>query len=99
MSTSSLQVPILRPEQITRIEDIINYKFQKHGEAYLWEALQVISPVLGYCAGRFVKAGNKKLAIMGDAAMSLVLAEYWFGDRLSILGEPTYTFPELCVDS
>jgi len=87
MSILNAWNPVLRTEQISRIEGIIDYKFQKSERAYLWEALQVITPVMTHVAGRYVKEGNKKLAIIGDAVMANTLAEYWYSNDNSILGD------------
>jgi hypothetical protein len=91
MSSSNVQVPLLRPEQVSRIESILDYKFQKPEKAFLWEALQVITPILTYVAGRYVKGGNKKPAIIGDSVMHTVLAEYWISDKDSILRESIFS--------
>jgi dsRNA-specific ribonuclease len=87
MSTANAQVPLLRPGKVSRIESIIDYTFQKPEKAFLWEALQVITPTQTYVAGRYVKEANKKLAIIGDAIMAVVLAEYSFAGMDSLSSE------------
>jgi hypothetical protein len=87
MSPPDAEVTSLKLEQISRVESIIDYRFEKTERAYLWEALQVITPDRASVVGRSVKGGNKKLAIIGDAIMAVVLAEYWFSKKNSISGE------------
>jgi hypothetical protein len=94
MPTPDAELPLLKLEQIVRVESIIDYTFQKTERAYLWEALQVITPDRASVVGRSLKGGNKKLAIIGDAIMAVVLAEYWFSNNDSISGE-SHNFPRV----
>ena len=61
---------------IRAVETLIQYRFRN--AALLWEALQVPgSGTVG--AGKTKPAdGNKRLAIVGDAALRLALAEDWY---------------------
>ena len=56
------------------VETLVQYRF--HNRELLWEALQgppaFVTP-----------DGNKRLAIVGDAAIRLVLAEDWYPGRTS----------------
>jgi len=83
------ELPLLRPEQIARLEAIIKYRFRDHDNAFLCEALQIIAPSqtrITRINGRKFTGDNQKLAIIGDAVMAVVVAEYWFSDKNSIRG-------------
>ncbi|KAG9586215.1 hypothetical protein KCU77_g9215, partial [Aureobasidium melanogenum] len=84
------EVPVLKAEQIDRVERIINYRFRDHENAYLWEALQYVAPSqpsVTSINGRFFTGNNLKLAIMGDVVMAVAVAEYWFSMKDSVPGD------------
>lgn len=64
--------------KLERAESIIQYRPQKPQDYYLWEALQVAGSGHTRIAGRSAHDGNKRLAIVGDTAMSLALASPWY---------------------
>ncbi|CAD0096693.1 unnamed protein product, partial [Aureobasidium vineae] len=88
-ASSPYHLPKLKAEQIARVEGIIKYRFQDHENAYLWEALQMVAPSqrsVTSINGRVFTGNNHKLAIIGDAVMAIVIAEYWFSHKYSVLG-------------
>ncbi|KAG9584917.1 hypothetical protein KCU77_g12007, partial [Aureobasidium melanogenum] len=90
MATSGGEVPVVKAEQIDRVERIINYRFQDHENAYLWEALQYMAPSqpsVTSINGRFFTGNNLKLAIIGDVVMAVAVAEYWFSITNSVPGD------------
>ncbi|KAG9667354.1 hypothetical protein KCU99_g8977, partial [Aureobasidium melanogenum] len=90
MATLDGAVPVLKAEQIDRVERIINYHFQDHENAYLWEALQYMAPSqpsVTSINGRFFTGNNLKLAIIGDVVMAVAVAEYWFSIKDSVPGD------------
>lgn len=60
---------------IQDVEDIIDYEF--YDKAYLQEALES-------SGASIYPQGNKRLAIIGDAALTLVISEFGFEDGGSI---------------
>jgi hypothetical protein len=64
--------------KLERAEDIIAYHPKKPEEYYLWEALQVAGSGQNRINGRSAYDGNKRLAIVGDAAMALALTRPWY---------------------
>lgn len=72
---------------ITRaVEGIIGYRFSDR--LILWEALQAAgSPVTSAGTRRFPD-GNKRLAVLGDAVLKLVLVAEWYdgADVRSMIG-------------
>lgn len=93
MATLDGAVPVLKAEQIDRVERIINYHFQDHENAYLWEALQYMAPSqpsVTSINGRFFTGNNLKLAIIGDVVMAVAVAEYWFSIKDSVPGQSDY---------
>ncbi len=57
-------------------EAIIGYGFQD--QLLLWEALQADgSPICSTDAPRY-QEGNKRLAVLGEAALNLLLASKWY---------------------
>lgn len=57
-------------------QSIIGYAFRDR--FLLWEALQSAgSPVL-LAGGRNIPNGNKRLAVLGDTVLQLVLVEQWY---------------------
>jgi ribonuclease-3 len=63
-----------------RAQAIIAYHPKKSEAYYLWEALQVAGSGQNRISGRSMYDGNKRLAILGDAAMALALARPWYGN-------------------
>ncbi|CAC9888352.1 unnamed protein product [Aureobasidium pullulans] len=64
--------------KLERAEVIIGYYPRKPAEFYLWEALQVAGSGQNLIGGRRVYDGNKRLAIVGDAAMASAIAGPWY---------------------
>jgi hypothetical protein len=64
--------------KLERAEDIIAYHPKKSEEFYSWEALQVAGSGQIRINGRSAYDGNKRLAIVGDAAMALALTRPWY---------------------
>jgi ribonuclease III len=56
-------------------EEIIGYTFIDKNR--LWEALQMQGSGVTRIGDRRVLEGNKSIAIVGDAVLSLVLSEEW----------------------
>ncbi|KAL8657666.1 MAG: hypothetical protein Q9226_001696 [Calogaya cf. arnoldii] len=66
---------------VNGVEAIIAYPFRDR--FILWEALQAAgSPVslMGGAGGRSIPNGNKRLAVLGDKLLDLVLCEQWYPD-------------------
>ncbi|KAL2040772.1 hypothetical protein N7G274_006230 [Stereocaulon virgatum] len=61
---------------IRAVETLIQYKF--HKTDLLWEALQTSKMSALSTNARLLPEGNRRLAIVGDAAMQLALAEDWY---------------------
>lgn len=90
MAISGGKIPTLKADQINRVKSIINYHFQDHASAYLWEALQTMAPcqpVITSINGRHFTGNNLKLAIIGDVVMAVAIAEYWFSQKDSVPGQ------------
>ena len=64
--------------KLERAEAIVGYCPQKPQDYYIWEALQVAGSGQSRISGRSTFDGNKRLAIVGDAAMALALARPWY---------------------
>ena len=58
------------------IEDITGYHFEQSG--LLWEALQAPGSGVTLIDGRVIDEGNKRLALVGGAALKLTLLADWF---------------------
>lgn len=81
-----------REATIEAVESIIQYKFTN--SSLLWEALHTNSqhPTIG---GQPIPPdGNKRLAIVGDAVMQLVLAADWYRGSTN-RGKTLYRRPAL----
>ena len=61
---------------IQAVETLIQYKFGN--TELLWEALQSSKVLVDSTGAKVPPDGNKRLAIVGDAAMQLTLAEGWY---------------------
>ena len=59
------------------VEDIIGYSF--NDPLILWEALQAAGSGIRSAGDRHFADGNKRLAMLGDAILKLVLVEDWYG--------------------
>ncbi|KAG9522142.1 hypothetical protein KCU93_g7155, partial [Aureobasidium melanogenum] len=64
--------------KLERAEALIGYRLQKPEDGYLFEALQVAGSGQCRIAGRLAYEGNKRLAIVGDTAMTLAIAGPWY---------------------
>ena len=60
--------------RIHAVETLVQYRF--HNRELLWEALQGPPTFV-------IPDGNKRLAIVGNAAIRLVLAEDWYPGKTS----------------
>lgn len=59
------------------VEAIIGYNF--NDPLILWEALQAASSSVSRAGTRRFPDGNKRLAVLGDAILKLVLVGEWYG--------------------
>ena len=67
--------------RIHAVETLVRYRF--HNPALLWEALQGRTIMIDIAGERVPPDGNKRLAIVGDGAIRLVLAETWYPGNTS----------------
>ncbi|KAL8861713.1 MAG: hypothetical protein Q9178_001914 [Gyalolechia marmorata] len=58
------------------VEPLIGYAFQDR--FLLWEALQAAGSSVFRAGDRTIPNGNKRLALLGDTILQLVLAEQWY---------------------
>lgn len=63
------------------VQDIIRYQFTER--LILWEAMQAAGSMVRSAGGREFVDGNKRLAVIGDTVLQLVLAETWYGGSAS----------------
>jgi ribonuclease III len=56
-------------------EEIIGYTFSNKNR--LWEALQMAGSGVTRIGDKSILEGNKSIAIVGDAVLSLILSEEW----------------------
>ena len=61
---------------VNGVESIIGYVF--HDRFLLWEALQAAGSPVVHAGGRSFRNGNKRLAVLGDTVLQLVLVEQWY---------------------
>lgn len=62
--------------KVREVQNIIGYTFEDH--FILWEALQAPGSITRLFGRRNMPDGNKRLAILGDTIMKLVLIEEWY---------------------
>ncbi|KAL8769521.1 MAG: hypothetical protein Q9209_004582 [Squamulea sp. 1 TL-2023] len=62
---------------VAGVEAIIGYTF--NDKFLLWEALQAAGSNVSIAGTRTITDGNKRLAVVGDKILELVLAERWYG--------------------
>lgn len=65
---------IEKSNTLQAVETILNHHFHNH--ELLWEALQAAGAT--YPGEGLRPNGNKRLALVGDAALGLVLKEDWY---------------------
>lgn len=58
------------------VQDIIGYQFRDR--LILWEAMQAAGSNERSAGDRKFVDGNKRLAVIGDTVLQLVLAETWY---------------------
>lgn len=63
------------------VQDIIGYQFRE--QLILWEAMQAAGSNVRFAGGREFVDGNKRLAVIGDTVLQLVLAEQWYSGGTS----------------
>lgn len=63
------------------VQGIIGYQFR--GRLILWEAMQAAGSNVRSVGGREFVDGNKRLAVIGDTVLQLVLAEQWYSGGTS----------------
>lgn len=63
------------------VQDIIGYQFNER--LILWEAMQAAGSMVRSAGDREFVDGNKRLAVIGDTVLQLVLAESWYGSGTS----------------
>ena len=68
-------------ERIRAVEDIMNYEF--HDKYHLVKALEAAGATMA-------SQGNKRLALIGDAALRLALYELNYEEEASIRKTPQY---------
>lgn len=61
---------------VKKCEGIIGYKF--NDPHVLWEALQPPGSGVSSTETRIVQEGNKRLAVLGDVALEIVLCKRWY---------------------
>ena len=61
---------------IRAVETLVQHKF--HDTDLLWGALQTSKVSVDSTKAMLLPDGNRRLAIVGDAAMQLALAEDWY---------------------
>ena len=61
---------------IRGVENIIDYRFTD--PLILWEALQAAGSGISSAGSRRFPDGNKRLAVVGDTILELVLVEAWY---------------------
>ena len=71
------------------VENIINYNF--NDPLILWEALQAAGSTSRSAGTRRFPDGNKRLAVLGDTILKLVLVQEWYDSAdvrgvLAVLG-------------
>ena len=67
--------------RIHAVYTLIRYRF--HDPAILWEALQGPNVTIDVSGTPVPRDGNKRLAIVGDSAIRVVLAGTWYPGRTS----------------
>jgi ribonuclease-3 len=75
--------PFTTAERIRAVEGIINYEF--HSKSLLAKALEAAGATMA-------SQGNKRLALIGDAALRLVLYEFGYEDEATTRETPQYLF-------
>lgn len=63
------------------VQNIIEYRFKE--QLILWEAMQAAGSNVRSAGDRKFLDGNKRLAVIGDTVLQLVLAEKWYSVGLS----------------
>ena len=84
MSTNTMLLKMI--ESVHGVENILGYTFSD--KSIIWEALQAPGSGVYNSGSRPISGkGNKRLALMGDAAAELVLRVYWYksGSQLGLL--------------
>lgn len=66
----------LMMSKIEACQSIIGYEFQDHH--IVWEALQMAGSGITTSGGRQIPNGNKRLAILGDNALEIILCQRWY---------------------
>ncbi|KAL8782412.1 MAG: hypothetical protein Q9213_005415 [Squamulea squamosa] len=62
---------------VAGVEAIIGYAF--NDKFLLWEALQAAGSNVSIAGNRMIPNGNKRLAVVGNTVLDLVLVERWYG--------------------
>jgi hypothetical protein len=70
MATSTMTV------RVKQCYDIIGYVF--NDPHVLWEALQMAGSGVSVIGKRSVPDGNKRLAVLGDLALEIILCKKWY---------------------
>lgn len=66
---------------VKKCENIIGYTF--NDPHVLWEALQLAGSGVSSTGTRIVQDGNKRLAVLGDLVLEIVLCKKWYDDGKS----------------
>ena len=66
---------VVMSDRVRGVQDIIGYSF--NDRLILWEALQAAGSGVSSAGTRRFPEGNKRLAIIGDVVLKLVLVDEW----------------------
>ena len=72
----SNSMALIKNEAIIAVEEIIGYSFNDAN--CLWEALQAPGSGVFQAGHRAIPEGNKRLALVGDAAIKKIIVDDWF---------------------
>lgn len=83
-------------EKVQACEAIIHHGF--NDPHLCWEALQVAGSGVNHSGTHRIPNGNKRLAVVGDAVIDLILSEDWFESGANECDSPDLAFPpRLCA--
>lgn len=79
-TVSNMTVSVMATNQMSSmtrgVETIIGYNF--NDTMILWEALQAAGSTVRFVGTRRFDDGNKRLAVLGDTILKLVLVTKWY---------------------
>lgn len=65
-----------RTQMVEGCQAVLGYDF--NDSDLLWEALQAAGSPVFAVGGRYLPDGNKRLALLGDTVLKLVLVREWY---------------------